>query len=149
MKVLELDKLPANPDYTSINDFLDITDEELWEASKEYSRRMKSAKDPYKAFGLKRELIIEVAKEVHQRNLEWIRERFDPENPTAVLGQLHTAPRDAPVQVLRLLRRHGFKRVELYVWVAATSLLSKWRMKVAMETVSELMDIARDLMGGG
>lgn len=139
MKVLDLDKLPVNPSASKGQEFLGVTDDELWQASKEYSKRMKEAKDPHEAFGLRRELIIEVAKEVSERNLTWIREHLDKNRPMDLLTHLNKVPRDKPVWVLKLLRRHGFKRVELYVWVAADMFLNKWVEKFGRDVLGAVM----------
>jgi len=138
-KVIELDKLPANPDATRGQEFLGVTDDELWKACHQYSKRMKATKDPHAEFGLKRELIVEVAKEVSARNLTWINEHLDREHPAELLKQLHKAPSDKPAWVLKLLRRHGFKRIELVVWVAADMFLSKWIEKFGQETLGAVM----------
>lgn len=140
MKVLDLDKLPANPSASKGQEFLGVTDDELWQASKEYSKRMKAAKDPHEAFGLNRELIIEVAKEASERNLAWIREHLDKDQPLTLLNHLHKAPRDRPAWVLKLLRRHGFKRVELSVWVAANMFLDKWVEKFGQDALKAVVD---------
>lgn len=124
MKMLDLAKLPANPSATRGQKFLGVTDDELWDASKEYSRRMKEAKDPHEAFGLKKELIIEIAREASERNLAWIREHLDKSRPMELLNQLYKAPQDRAIFVLRLLRKHGLKQVSLVTWIAADRFLS-------------------------
>lgn len=139
MKMLFLSELPADPSATNGAKFLGVTDDELREACKEYERRMKATKDPHAEFGLKRELIIEVAKEVSGRNLTWIREHFDKHNPMALLGQLRMAPRDKPTWVLKLLRRHDFERIELTVWVAADMFLSKWVEKFGQDALGRVL----------
>lgn len=139
MKVLDLDKLPVDSNATKGQEFLGVTDDELWQASKEYSKRMKEAKDPHEAFGLRRELIVEVAMEVSKRNLMWIREHLDRDHPMDLLNHLHKAPRDKPTWVLRLLRRHGFERVELCVWVAADMFLTKWVEKFGRDALGKVM----------
>jgi len=138
MKTLDLAKLPANPNATKAQGFLGVTDDELWEASKEYSRRMKATKDPHVEFGLRRELIVEVAKEVSERNLTWIREHLDKNHPMELMKHLHMAPQDKPAWVLKLLRRHGFERTKLVVWVAADMFLTKWVEKMGADMVRQL-----------
>jgi len=139
MKMLVLSELPADPSATGGTEFLGVTGDELREVCKEYERRMKVTKDSHVEFGLKRELIIEVAKEVSERNLTWIHEHFDKNNPMALLGQLHMAPQDKPAYVLKLLRRHGFERVELVVWVAADMFLKKWVEKFGRDALGKVL----------
>lgn len=139
LKVLDLDKLPVNPVAVDATQFLGVTDEELWEACKEYERRMKATKDPHVEFGLKRDLILEVAGEVSARNLAWMREHLDQSYPSKLLSHLHEAPQDKPAWVLKLLRRHGLKRVELVVWVAADRFLSKWIEKFGQDALSKVL----------
>jgi hypothetical protein len=143
MKVLELDKLPVDPDATKIEGFLGVTDNELWGASKEYERRMKKAKDPHAEFGLKCELIIQVAGEVSARNMTWIKEHLDAKNPVGLLGQLYKAPRDKPTWVLQLLRRHGFTRVELPVWVAADVFLGAWVERSGQDVLGSILKMTK------
>jgi len=138
-KVIELDKLPIDPDATRGQEFLGVTDDELWGACKEYERRMKATTDPHAEFGLKRELIVEVAKEVSARNLIWIGGHLDKERPAELLKQLHKAPQDKPTWALRLLRRHGFKQVELVVWVAANVFLDKWVEKFGRDALGAVV----------
>lgn len=144
MKVLDLDKLPASQNYSSVNEFLSVNDDELWQACKEWERRVKKTKDSWddqcKEFGLRKELIAQVADEVVMRNAEWLAEKLDRRNPMALLGRLYEAPRDKPAQVLRLLRLHRFKRVELVVWVVADNFLSKWVERKSQELVKAVMD---------
>lgn len=143
MRLLDLNKLPADPSATDGRKFLGVTDDELREACDEYSRRMKEARDPHEAFGLRRELIIEVAKEVSQRNLMWIREHFDKGRPMGVLKELHKAPQDKAAWTLKLLRRHGFERVELPVWVAADIFLGKWVERFGRDALGGVLSMAR------
>jgi len=137
--VIDLDEMPANPNAASMEEFLGITQKELWKACKEYERRMKKAKDPHREFGLKKELIQEVAREIMNRNLEWIADHLDPANPFALLSALGNAPQDRPAWVLRLLRRHGFKKVDLSTWVAADNFLTAWVGKFTQEALGMLI----------
>jgi hypothetical protein len=139
MKVLVLDELPADPNAAKATEFLGVTDDEMWEACKEYARRMKGAKDPHAEFGLDREMIVQAADEIIKRNEEFIAERVDRKNPMALLGRLNKAPHDKPAWVLKLLRRHGFERVDLAVWVAADNFLSKWVEKKSMGLAGGLL----------
>lgn len=139
MKTLDLAELPADPSAADGKKFLGVTKDELWEACNEYERRMKEGKDPHEAFGLRRELIIKVAKEVSERNLMWIKEHIDRDRPMDLMRQLHKAPQDEPAQVLRLLRHHGFGRIELCVWVAADMFLAKWVEKFGRDALGRVM----------
>jgi hypothetical protein len=129
MKMLDLEKLPIDNYTEDIQKFLGITDAELTEASEEFVRRMKTVKDVWKdqceEFGLKEALVMRTADNVIKRNMAWLMGRVDRQNPMALLGRLHEAPRDKPSWVLGMLRAHGFRQVELTVWVAADCFLSK------------------------
>jgi len=46
---------------------------------------------------------------------------------------------DKPAHVLRLLRWHGFKQVELVVWVAADMFLSKWVEKFGQDMLGKVL----------
>ena len=139
MKTLDLAELPADPSATDGRKFIGVTDGELRDACDEYSRRMKEAKDPHEAFGLRREFIVEVAKEVSERNLMWIKEHIDKNRPKDLLKHLHEAPQDKLMWNLKLLRRHGFKQVELVVWVAADMFLAEWVEKFGRDARGRVM----------
>lgn len=120
-----LDELPVTKDSKDTIEFLGVTKDDLSQASRTYERKMRKTNNPYDAFKLKEELIAEIANEVSQRNLEWIIERIDPHNPMAMLDSLGDAPTDKPDWILRLLRRHGYLKVDLATWIAADVLLCK------------------------
>jgi len=143
MKKLVLDDLPADPNADSVAGFLGVSDDEMWEACKEYERRMKQCKDPHAEFGLDLELIREAAREVSERNLMWIREHMDRANPLALMDKLHLAPRDKPAWVLRLLRKHGFREVELAQWIAADMLLSKHVEREAAKVIGKVLNMIK------
>lgn len=120
---LILDDLPVTKDPTNIEEFLGVTKDDLWRASQLYEKKMKTSSDPHDAFNLNQELIVEMAEEVAQRNVQWLVERFDPKNPIALLETMADAPVDKPEWILRLMRRHGFTQVDLSTWVAADMFL--------------------------
>jgi len=135
---LNLDDLPMTKEPETIEEYLGVSKDELWRASKLYEKKMKESDNPYTEFKLREELIVEMAEELAQRNLEWIIERLDPNDPMALLETLGDAPTDKPNWVLRLLRRHGYVQVDLLTWVAAdmffTSLV-KQRGNMAVSNV--------------
>lgn len=146
-KTLELDKLPVVDDLKDIDKFLGITSDERWDACKEYGRRMKEgAKDHEEEFGLKKELIQQTAQDACKRNFTWLTLHTDKNNPLALLSKLNEAPQDRPMWILKMLKAHGFKKVEIVQWIAADMFLSKW---VNNYTQTLLKKMAEKITKGG
>lgn len=123
---LELEKLPAIQNYSNEGEFLGVTSEELMVACKEWAERAKSHENPHKIFNLRREIVEQTAEDVVKRNLKCLSEHTDKKDPLSALSAIQRVPMDKPVWVLRMLRKHGFSRVELSTWVAASELLGNW-----------------------
>jgi hypothetical protein len=138
MKLL-LDDLPATKEPKTATEFLGVTKDDLWLASQTYERKMKKADNPYDAFKLKEELVSEIAEEITQRNLQWIIERINPNNPMAMLDSLGDAPTDKLNWVLKLLRRHGYLQVDLSTWIAADMFICKLVKQCGNTTVSNVI----------
>lgn len=123
--MLDLDKLPASQNYRCGSEFLGVANEDLMAACEEWAARLKGGKDPCETFGLKREIVERTAEEVVKRNFSSLMEHVDRQNPLSALAAIPKVPIDKPVWVLKMLRVHGLKRVELVTWVAASELLGE------------------------
>lgn len=123
--MLDLDELPATNNYNKANEFLGVANEELMAACEEWAARLKGDKDPYETFRLKKEIVERTAEEVVKRNFSSLMEHVDRQNPMSALAAIQKVPIDKPVWVLKMLRVHGLKRVELATWVAASELLGE------------------------